>query len=125
MSNNIRNIKTSIGNILSAATNAVAATTELTASATGVISSAITHTPAITKEALSIPFSAYQGVLEEDGMDKEEARTKAFHYVNQDLATTIREMSVDAGKLAASLWDDMDADDDNNANSKEEAHRVA
>lgn len=111
-SNNVRNIKRSVGNTLNAATGAVAVTTEVIADASELLANSISQTPAVLKALLHSPFSAAKGYLmEAEGLSEQEAEAVAFHYLNQDLSTTIREGSEGVGKLTAALFEDDDSDD--------------
>ena len=112
MSNNLRNVKKSVSNTLSATTGVVATSAELLADTTGLLSSSIAATPAVLKALLSTPFTAAKGYLmEAEGLTEVQAEKVAYHYIKQDVATTITEAGEGAGKLAAQLFEE-DADEE-------------
>ena len=107
MSNNIKNIKKAVGNTVSAATGIVTVGTEVVADGSGLISNSIGAAPAVLKALLSTPFTAAKGYLmEAEDMTAQEAEAVAFHYIEQDVATTITEAGEGAGKLVAKLFDE-------------------
>ena len=120
MSNNINNIATSVRNIIGAATGTVAVATKLLADGTALTAAAIAATPDAGKALVHVPLAAAEGVFIQNGMDKAEAHTKAYKYVNQPLATTITQVATSAGSLAAEMWADLDDEptngNDDNAN---------
>ena len=109
---NVNNIKKAVGNTVSAATGIVSVGTEVVADSSSLISNSIVATPAVLKALLASPFSAAKGYLmEAEGLSAEDAEKVAYHYFEQDLATTITEAGEGAGKLAAQLFED-DADEE-------------
>lgn len=117
-SNNVRNIKRSISNTAAAATGTIAVATEVTADLSEFLANSISSTPAVLKALLQAPFSAAKGYLiEAEGLNEEQAEAIAFHYLNQDLAVTVREGSEGLGKAIASLLEDDD-DDVNTGNTQ-------
>ena len=109
MSNNIKNIKKAVGSTVSAATGVVAVGTEVIADSSSLISNSIGATPAVLKALLASPFSAAKGYLmEAEDLTEEQAEKIAYHYIKQDVATTITEAGEGAGKLVAQLLDDED-----------------
>lgn len=113
MSNNIRNIKTSVSNTVTAATSTVAVGTEVLADSTKLVADTISATPTVMKALLLSPFSAAKGYLmEAEGLSEQDAEKAAFKYLEQDVATTIKEGGEGAGKLLAELFKDLEEDDD-------------
>ena len=107
MSKSINNVKKTVNNTLSATTGALAATSEIMADSTGAISTTIESTPAVLKALLKSPFAAAKGYLmEAEDLTAKEAEAVAFHYIEQDVATTITEAGEGAGKLVAKLFDE-------------------
>ena len=107
MSKSINNVKKTVSNTLSATTGALAATSEIMADGTGAISTTIEATPSVLKALLKSPFAAAKGYLmEAEGLTAKEAEAVAFHYIEQDVATTITEAGEGAGKLVAKLFDE-------------------
>lgn len=123
MSNNIRNIKRSINNTVHAVTSTVAVGTEVIADSSELIANSIGATPTVLKALLSTPFSAAKGYLmEAEGLSEEQAQAAAFHYLEQDFATTVEQAGEGAGKLVAKLFEDMDSDVDTDS---KETNKVA
>lgn len=107
MSSNIKNIKKAVGSTVSAATGVVAVGTEVVADSSSLISNSIGATPSVLKALLLSPFSAAKGYLmEAEDLTAEQAEVAAFKYLEQDVATTIRETSEGSGKLIAQLFDE-------------------
>jgi len=116
--NNLKNIKTSVSNIISAATSTVAVSTEVVADSSGLLANSIGATPAVLKALLVTPFSAAKGYLmEAEGLTEAQAQEAAFKYLEQDMAVTIEQGGVGAGKLVAMLFEEEE-EDDNKANTK-------
>ena len=123
MSNNIKNVAKSVSNILSAATSIVAVSTEVLADSTGMVSNSVSSTPKVMKALLVTPFSAAKGYLmEAEGLSSEEAELVAFHYIKQDVATTIAEAGEGAGKLVATMFED---DEEENIVIEDKANKEA
>ena len=108
---NIKNIKRSIVNIITATASTASVLTQVLADGTEVGAKSIASSPAVLKELMQVPFSATEGVLIDQGMDEDKAHKKAYKYVNQDVATSIREGSVGSGKMLNKLWASMSEED--------------
>jgi hypothetical protein len=121
---NVNNIKRAISNTFTAAVSIVAVSTEVLADTSGFVAGSISSTPGVIKETLRTPFNAAEGYLEAEGLGQEEAHAIAFKYLEQDAATTIAQAGRGAGSLVSAMFADL-PEDDNNANTKEEDHRVA
>ena len=102
---NIKNIKKSISNTFGAVTQVVSVSTELLADTSLFISNSIGATPNVLKSMTQTPFTAARGyIMESEGISKEDAHKRAFKYIDQDVATTIVELSEGSGKLLADLF---------------------
>lgn len=106
MSNNVKNIKKSLGNTVSAATSVVSVSTEVVADASGLISSSIEVAPAVLKALLLLPFSVAKGYLmKAKGLSDEDAEAVVFHYLKQDVVTTIKQGGEASGRLIANIFE--------------------
>lgn len=106
MSNNIHNIKSSIGSLFTASTEALSVSTTLLADGAALVSKAVSATPAVGKAVLTSPFDATQGYLEQSGMTAEEAHAKAYTYLNVDPAESVQALSKAAGAFTFDLFKD-------------------
>ena len=104
---NIMSVKTDVKVIASKSVSvplsAVALTVKLTADGMSLVESAVSAAPGVLKAILELPFSSTEGYLIETGVEQAEAQARAYKYVNQPLADTIKEVGVGSGKL----WADM------------------
>jgi hypothetical protein len=116
---NINNIKIALSNTLSAVTGTVAVSTKLVADGATLVSKGVAAAPEVTKEIVQLPFSTTQGYLEAEGLSEEDAKAIAYKYLEQDVATTVREAGKGGGKLLQAMLADPELDD-NKANSSEE-----
>ena len=104
---NIKNIKKSVGKTVAAVTGTVAVSTEVVADTSGLVANSIASTPAVLKALLVSPFSAAKGYLmEAEGLSEKEARARAFHILEQDVAVTVEKAGEGAGKAIAMLLEE-------------------
>lgn len=112
MAKAINNVKRAVSNTVNAATSTVAVSSELLADSTGLITNTVQATPAVLKALLEAPFAAAKGYLmDAEGLSAEQAEAKAYHYLRQDVAKTVTEVSEAGGRLFSDLM--KDDDDDN------------
>ena len=106
MSNNIKNIRKSIGNIINSATTVVSVSCELLSDGTELVTKSIAATPAVSKATLCLPLDAAVGYNVQNGMSHSDAKAKAYKYVDQPLKDTITQAGEDVGALVAMLLKD-------------------
>jgi hypothetical protein len=107
-----QDVKSIVSNTVTAPLSLGATTLKLAADGTGLIDSGARATPAVLKALLTLPFATAKGYIKEaEGVSDEVAELRAYHYIKQDLSTTIEEVGVGSGKLLAELLkeDDLDA----------------
>jgi hypothetical protein len=102
-------VKSIVSNTVTAPLSLGATTLKLAADGTGLIDSGARATPAVLKALLSLPFATAKGyIMEAEGVTEQVAEARAYHYIKQDLATTIEEVGVGSGKLLADLLKEDD-----------------
>jgi hypothetical protein len=104
-----QDVKSIVSNSVTAPVALSATALKLAADGTGLIDSGARATPAVLKAILSLPFATAKGyIMEAEGVTDEVAELRAYHYIKQDLATTIEEVGVGSGKLLAELLKEDD-----------------
>ena len=112
MSKSINNIVKASKNIINAATSTISVGAQMVADGTELLNASVVDTPKVMGALLATPFAAAKGyIMESEGVSEEIAEARAYHYLNQQLSTTIEEVGVGSGKLLADLLkeDDIDA----------------
>ncbi len=117
MSNSIHNVVRAAKNTINSLTSTVDVGCQLVADGTGLVNKGISAAPRCGLQVLLIPFSLAKGMLIQNGVSEEEADSRAYKYVRQDLSRTIEEVSVGTGKALAELLKD-DLSNDANGSSK-------
>lgn len=119
MSNNIKNIKKSVRSLFTAATTTLSVSTELLADTAELLAGSVGSAPGVAKELLMSPINAATGVvMQNDECTQEQAELSTHKYINQPLRTTVKQASIGLGKVAANLFDDLDEDVVDNANTQ-------
>jgi len=102
--NTIKNLATATKTLLNVASSTISVTAEVLVDSVELLHTGIKATPATIKATLEVPFAAGKGyIMESEGIDAEEAEARAYKYVNQSVAQTIKDSSEGAGKLLADM----------------------
>jgi len=108
----INNLVQASKNVVNAATSTISVGAQMVADGTQLLNNSVVETPQVMKALLSTPFAAAKGyIMESEGVSSEEAETRAYKYLQQNLSRTIEEVGVGSGKLLADLLKEDDLED--------------
>ena len=118
MSNNTQQLVSAVSDTLGLVTSSLTLAITLGAGTVKLAKHAVETAPEVGAAIATLPFAAYKGGLVENGMDEADAEAKAYKYVEQKLAVTIKEAGEATGAGMAAMFGAVMADD-NNANTEE------
>ncbi len=109
--NAIQNVVQATKNTLNATINSVGLVAAGAAKGTEKLNDGIGQAWPCLVAVVSLPFSATEGYLVQEGMEPELAKAQAYRFVNQPLSVTIEQAGIGTGKLFSNLIKEDTTDD--------------